>query len=101
MPQLAFNVLLVAEEDGTWTAICLDLEGCMSQGATQEEAMNHIADAIKLNIEYLQSEGIPIPSAKMDVHGGAISIPGVQDIQTEYPHLDAQMYHGKPHVVLV
>jgi predicted RNase H-like HicB family nuclease len=34
------------EVDGGWIAECVDLPGCMSQGETEEEALENLADAI-------------------------------------------------------
>jgi len=32
--------------DGVWVAECVQLPGCMSQGETPNEALEHLADAI-------------------------------------------------------
>lgn len=32
--------------DGGWVAECVDLQGCMSQGETEAEAMDNLSDAI-------------------------------------------------------
>ncbi len=43
----AFNVKLEEDElDGGWVAYCLDLPGCVSQGETEEEALENLTDAI-------------------------------------------------------
>jgi predicted RNase H-like HicB family nuclease len=34
------------EVDGGWIAECVDLPGCMSQGETEREALENLADAI-------------------------------------------------------
>jgi predicted RNase H-like HicB family nuclease len=34
------------EVDGGWIAECVDLPGCMSQGETEEEALENLSDAI-------------------------------------------------------
>jgi predicted RNase H-like HicB family nuclease len=40
-------VLLERDEvDGGWIAECVDLPGCMSQGETEEEALENLSDAI-------------------------------------------------------
>ena len=48
-----FNYTVVKEkdEDGNFLAICPALQGCYSEGATKEEALEMIKDAIKLHIE--------------------------------------------------
>jgi predicted RNase H-like HicB family nuclease len=43
----AFKVKLEEDElDGGWVAYCLDLPGCVSQGDTEEEALENLTDAI-------------------------------------------------------
>jgi predicted RNase H-like HicB family nuclease len=49
---MKFKVALYASEEGYSVAVP-SLPGCWSQGATEEEALANIADAIR---EYLQAE---------------------------------------------
>jgi len=53
---MKFKVALRASEEGYSVSVPA-LPGCWSQGATREEALANIAEAIR---EYLESE-IPIP----------------------------------------
>ena len=67
MPQPDYPVLiepLPDEEGGGWLATVPDLPGCMSDGATREEAARNIGDAIAAWIEEAHALGreIPIPS---------------------------------------
>jgi predicted RNase H-like HicB family nuclease len=39
------------ETDEGWSVSCPDLHGCHSQGSTREEALENIADAIRLWLE--------------------------------------------------
>lgn len=39
------------ETDEGWSVSCPDLHGCHSQGATREEALENITDAIRLWLE--------------------------------------------------
>lgn len=44
-----WNLTVLTERDdldGGWIAECVDLPGCMSQGETEEEALENLADAI-------------------------------------------------------
>ena len=50
-----FYIMLLEHEDGV-SVSCPDLPGCHSQGATVEEAMANIADAIR---EYVDVFGLP------------------------------------------
>ena len=45
-----FTVIIEKDKDGYY-AYCPQLQGCYSQGATYEEAMENIKDAIHLHVE--------------------------------------------------
>ncbi len=53
--------MIEQDEDGVYVAECPALKGCYSQGATIEEALENIKDAIRLNIEDRQAVGENIP----------------------------------------
>ncbi len=55
------QVLLYPGEDGCWVAECPSLPGCISQGATREEAIKNIREAIDLYIEALVEDELPVP----------------------------------------
>jgi predicted RNase H-like HicB family nuclease len=54
---MAHRVVLSQDEDGMYVAECLDLPGCISQGATRREATKNIKDAIKGYLESLKKHG--------------------------------------------
>lgn len=54
------KVVLEQDEDGIFVATCPSLPGCISQGKTEEEALNNIKEAIVLHLECLSEDGIPI-----------------------------------------
>jgi predicted RNase H-like HicB family nuclease len=56
-----FKVILEREETGTYTAYVPALPGCHSQGDTEEEAMEHVREAIECHIASLQKDGLPVP----------------------------------------
>lgn len=41
-----YNVEIEVDEDGRHLAECTDLPGCVSDGATKQEALRNITDAI-------------------------------------------------------
>ena len=47
---MRYRVVLFESEEG-WAVSCPDLPGCHSQGATLEEALESIRDAIRLWLE--------------------------------------------------
>ncbi|MBI3610937.1 MAG: type II toxin-antitoxin system HicB family antitoxin [Nitrospirae bacterium] len=52
-----------AEEGGYWAEVPA-LPGCYSQGATVEEAMKNVREAIESHLEALRADGEDIPSEK-------------------------------------
>lgn len=58
------QVILYKDQDGAWCAECVSLPGCNSQGGTLEETITNIREAIKLYIEALETEGLPVPEEK-------------------------------------
>ena len=50
MSNYRFSVIIEKDEDG-YFASCHELQGCYTQGATYEEAVINIKDAIQLHIE--------------------------------------------------
>lgn len=54
------TVLLYPDEDGYIIIEVPSLPGCVSQGATREEALQNIQEAIALHIEVLQERGQPV-----------------------------------------
>ena len=56
-----YNVRLIPEEDGRWTAEVPALPGCATWGNTKDEALERIREAIELYLEVMSEEGKPIP----------------------------------------
>ena len=53
--------------DGIYVASVPELQGCMANGETREEAMQEILVAMQLQIEVMQDKGIPVPEPLMYV----------------------------------
>ncbi|MFA4904253.1 MAG: type II toxin-antitoxin system HicB family antitoxin [Desulfobaccales bacterium] len=60
---MKFRVIIEPDEDGVFVAQCPALPGCISQGATREEAQANIKEAITGYLESLKKHGEPIPPA--------------------------------------
>lgn len=48
------------DEDGVWVVECPAIPGCVSQGATKEQAVASIAEAIRLCLEMRAEQGLPL-----------------------------------------
>ena len=47
-------------------AECPSLPGCVSQGATREESIRNIQEAIEGYIAVLREDGLPVPEDKLE-----------------------------------
>jgi predicted RNase H-like HicB family nuclease len=56
-----FRVRIERDEDGVFVAEVPSLPGCVTQGATREEAVTNAQEAIALYLESLKAHGEPIP----------------------------------------
>lgn len=58
----SFEVILEPEEEGGYHVFAPALKGCHSYGASKEEALANIAEAISLWLEGAKELGIPVPA---------------------------------------
>jgi predicted RNase H-like HicB family nuclease len=57
---MVFNVTVDRDEDGVWVVECPSIPGCVSQGATKEEALENIKDAIRECLHVRAEKGYPL-----------------------------------------
>ena len=57
---MKFTVTVDRDEDGVWIVECPAIPGCVSQGATKEEAVENIKEAIALCLEVRAEQGLPL-----------------------------------------
>jgi len=50
MREYEFSVIIERDEDGRYVATCPALQGCYTEGETEQEARTLIEDAIRLHI---------------------------------------------------
>ena len=58
---MRYRVLVEQDEDGTYVAEVPSLPGCITQGATREEALSNVREAISAYLESLEAHGDPVP----------------------------------------
>lgn len=61
MTEYEFIVFVERDEDGRFVATCPALQGCYTEGETEEEARELIRDAIRLHVEDRLESGERIP----------------------------------------
>lgn len=57
---MIFNVTVDRDEDGVWVVECPSIPGCVSQGATKDEALENIKDAIRECLLVRAGKGYPL-----------------------------------------
>lgn len=57
---MKFMVTIDRDEDGMWVVVCPSIPGCVSQGATKDEASKNIEEAIALCLEVRAEQGLPL-----------------------------------------
>ena len=51
-----FSVVLYPQPDGGYTVICPELQGCIAQGDTYEEALENIKDVIQALLDKIEDK---------------------------------------------
>ncbi|OWY71815.1 HicB family protein [cyanobacterium TDX16] len=64
---MKFVVTLDRDESGMIVAECPSIPGCVSQGATEDEAVANIREAIELCLEARAASGMPLTVATREV----------------------------------
>jgi predicted RNase H-like HicB family nuclease len=59
---MGYTVILEKEPDGQYVALVPALPGCVSQGATRQEVMENIREAIEFYVEDCIAAGDPVPT---------------------------------------
>ena len=62
-----FTMLFEPAEEGGYVVTCPALPGLVTEGDTMEEARSMAEDALRLYLETLIEDGMPIPSDKIPI----------------------------------
>ena len=57
-------LIVIEKANGNFSAYCPDLPGCIATGKTTEEVKQRMAEAIKMYLEGMREDNIPIPVIK-------------------------------------
>ena len=64
---MKFVITISQDEDGIYIAECPSIPGCVSQGATEQEAERNIQDAIKDCLAVRAEKGMPLTVATRQI----------------------------------
>jgi len=67
---MKFVITLFQDEDGMFITECPSIPGCVSQGKSEQEAVENIHEAIKECLEVRAEKGMPLTVAtrQVEVH---------------------------------
>jgi len=67
---MKFVITIFQDEDGMFIAECPSIPGCISQGKSEDEAVENIHDAIRECLEVRAEKGMPLTVAtrQVEVH---------------------------------
>jgi len=86
---MRYSVILVPDETGRVSVTVPALPGCVSVGATTEEALAHVREAIHgwLETEALAGSRPPVETPDMVGHGVALALETIEEMREagEYP----------------
>ena len=71
---IRYAIIIEKAPDGGFGAYVPDLPGCVGMGATKDEAIENIAEAIRFHLEGMKEEGLPIPLPTSDAENLVLSI---------------------------
>jgi len=57
---MKFVITIEQDEEGVFVVECPSIPGCISQGKTEQEALENIEDAIKQCLEVRTEKGMPL-----------------------------------------
>ncbi len=57
---MKFVITIEQDEEGVFVVECPSIPGCISQGKTEQEALENIEDAIKQCLEVRAEKGMPL-----------------------------------------
>ncbi len=58
---IRYAVIIEKTQDGGYSVYAPDIPGCVGMGATKDEALANMTEAIQFHIEGLRLEGLPVP----------------------------------------
>jgi predicted RNase H-like HicB family nuclease len=64
---MKFIITIEQDEDGVFVVECPSIPGCVSQGKTEQEALENIEDAIKQCLEVRAEKGMPLTVVTREV----------------------------------
>jgi len=66
-------LVIIEKAEGNYSAYSPDLPGCVATGKTKDQAARHMHQAIKIHLEGLKEDGLPIPKSRSSAEYVAVT----------------------------
>lgn len=66
-------LVIIEKAEGNYSAYSPDLPGCVATGKTKDQAARNMHQAIKIHLEGLKEDGLPIPRARSSAEYVAVT----------------------------
>lgn len=66
-------LVIIEKAEGNYSAYSPDLPGCVATGKTKDQAARNMHQAIKIHLEGLKEDGLPIPKSHSSAEYVAVS----------------------------
>jgi predicted RNase H-like HicB family nuclease len=70
----SYTIILHPDPEGGYSVTVPLLPGCVTQGESLEEAISMARDAIRLHLEALEADGLPLPTEHAPPQAITISV---------------------------
>ena len=60
-------LIIIEKANGNYSAYSPDVPGCVATGATRKEAEREMHQALKLHMDGIQEDGLPLPEPSASV----------------------------------
>jgi predicted RNase H-like HicB family nuclease len=66
-------LVIIEKAGGNYSAYSPDLPGCVATGKTKDQAARNMHQAIKIHLEGLKEDGLPIPKSRSSAEYVAVT----------------------------
>jgi len=65
-------LVVIEKAEANYSGYCPDVPGCVATGATREDTEANMREALKLHLEGLEADGLPIPEPSTEAEYVAV-----------------------------
>lgn len=67
-------LIVIEKAEHNYSAYCPDLPGCVATGKTKEQVKKRMQEAIRMHLEGLEEDGLPLPEPEAQAEYLAVPV---------------------------